>query len=385
MSSCAALVVAAGRGSRFGGSVPKQYADLAGQPVIRHTLWALLAHPEIVAVQPVIHPDDHALFADAAKGLPVLPAVFGGATRQESVRLGLSALSECAPDLVLVHDGARPRVAAGVIDRVVGALKRSAAGVIPVIPVSETLKRIDTGSRITETVARQNIVRAQTPQGFQFAALKEAHERAAGQSLTDDAAVMEASGHPVMTVAGDIDNIKITGTEDLLRVAELMRETRTGIGFDVHRFGSGDGITLGGVLIPMDKALVGHSDADVVLHAATDAILGALGDGDIGLHFPPSDPAYKGAPSRMFLEFAMARLRTQAGELKHLDITVICERPKISPLRDALRASIAEIAGVTVGRVSVKATTTEGLGFTGRGEGIACQALATVQAFPISD
>lgn len=385
MSSCAALVVAAGRGSRFGGPVPKQYAELGGQPVIRHTLNALVSHPAIGAVQAVIHPDDQAQFAAAAEGIAVRPAVFGGATRQESVRLGLDALSEHAPDWVLVHDGARPHVASGVIDRVIGALRESAAGVIPVIPVSETLKRIDDNACITETVSRESIVRAQTPQGFQFTTLKDAHARATGQSFTDDAAVLEASGFPVVTVPGDIDNIKVTDIGDLLRVADLMCETRTGMGFDVHRFGPGDGVTLGGVFIPMDKALIGHSDADVVLHAVTDAILGALSDGDIGVHFPPSDETYRGAPSRMFLEFAMERLRALAGELKHLDITVICERPKLSPVRAAMRESIAGIAGVSVNRISLKATTTEGLGFTGRGEGIACQAIATVRALPSVD
>lgn len=384
MTSCAALIVAAGRGSRFGGAVPKQYADLGGQAVIRHSLQAFCRHPLISTVVPVIHLDDHATFAEAANGLPIAPPVFGGATRQESVQRGLAALSKDSPDLVLVHDGARPNVSGDLIDRVLSGLKQH-DGVIPVMPVSETLKRTSPIGEIEATVPRDGIVRAQTPQGFSFEILSEAHAKSSDISLTDDAAVLEAAGHSVMTVRGDDANIKITTEGDLAKVVDAMSETRIGMGYDVHRFGPGDGVTLGGVFIPIDKKLIGHSDADVVLHAATDAILGALGDGDIGEHFPPSNPAYKGAPSRMFLEFAVGRLREQAGELKLLDLTVICERPKLSPVREEMRTAIAQIAGISPKRVSVKATTTEGLGFTGRGEGIACQAIATVRAMPLSD
>ncbi len=383
MTSCAALVVAAGRGSRFGSAVPKQYADLGGSAVVRHSLRALSDHPRVSRVVPVIHPDDHAVFAEAAKGLPIASPVLGGATRQESVRLGLDALSIDPPDVVLVHDGARPHVPSDLIDRVLGGLSEH-AGVIPVMPVAETLKRVGNDGVITETVSRDGVVRAQTPQGFHFSVLREAHAQCAGQSLTDDAAILEANGHSVQTVAGDEANIKVTTKNDLQRVADAMSETRTAMGFDVHRFGPGDGVTLGGVFIPMDKSLLGHSDADVVLHAATDAILGALGDGDIGVHFPPSDVSYKDAPSSMFLIFAADRLRAQAGQLVHLDLTIICERPKLVAVRDDMRVSIAQIAGVSPQRISVKATTTEGLGFTGRGEGIACQAVATVKAVPLA-
>ncbi len=379
MTTIAALVVAAGRGTRFGSVLPKQYAMLAGKPVIRHALDAFTANSQIDVVLAVIHPDDHLEYASATDGAALLPPVHGGSTRQESVKLGLEALAEFKPDFVLVHDGARPIVSNEIIDRVISTLLNGADGVLPVLLIAETLKRIDETGHVTDTVDRTNVTRAQTPQGFKFQKLFDAHQNCSGQSLTDDAAVLEQAGLRVATVAGDPDNIKITEQQDLHTTLQSLMETRIGSGFDVHRFGDGDGVTLGGVFIPMDKSLLGHSDADVMLHAATDAILGALGDGDIGVHFPPTNAEYKGASSDRFLSFAIDRLDQRGGALVHLDITVICEAPKLSPHRDKVQKSIAAIARVPDSRISVKATTTEGLGFTGRKEGIACQAIATIK------
>ena len=385
MTSCAAIIVAAGRGARFGGAFPKQYADLGGIPLVRYALTALVNHTAIGTVVPVIHPDDNEMFETAAAGLDIAPPVSGGTTRQESVRRGLEALADNPPATVLIHDGARPKLGDALIDRVINALSDpSIAGAIPVLPVPDTLKRIDDQGCITETVSRTNVVRAQTPQGFAFAPLLEAHRAAAADSMTDDAAVLERAGYKVATVPGDPGNIKVTDNSDLVRVAALLSETRTGSGFDVHRFGPGNGLMLGGVAIAFDQGLIGHSDADVVLHAATDAILGAMADGDIGVHFPPSDPSFKDSPSDVFLAFAMDRLKRRLGALLHLDLTVICERPKLAPHREKMRKRISEITGVSLSRISIKATTTEGLGFTGRGEGIACQAQATVQLVPMS-
>lgn len=379
MSKCAVLIVAAGRGARFGDLRPKQYASLNGKSILRHALLAFAQHPKIHYTQSVIHPEDHSLFTEAAEELLIASPVHGGATRQQSVLLGLEALVAHNPDFILIHDGARPNVSAVLINNVIARLEEGAHGCVPAIPVTETLKRISADGCVQETVSRDKIVRAQTPQGFVFPLLLEAHRRCDGQSLTDDAAVMEAVGHTVTTVAGDPNNIKITERQDLRVMSDLLLESRTGIGFDVHRLGRGSSVILGGVSIPMDGSLIGHSDADVVLHAVTDALLGAISDHDIGFHFPPSDNTHKGAPSSTFLKFAVDRLTAQGGTLTHLDVTVICEKPKISPWRDDIRRSIASIVGASVNRISVKATTTEGLGFTGRGEGIACQAIASVK------
>lgn len=371
-----ALIVAAGRGQRFGAGLPKQYLPLKGVPILRHALQAFCGHPDISAVWAAIHPDDADLFAAAAAGLPV-KVTHGGAARQDSVRLGLEAMAAVSPDAVLIHDGARPMVSAGLISRVLAALD-TAEAVVPAVPVIDTLKRVD-GARIAETVSRENLVRVQTPQGFRFAALRAAHQKAVGETLTDDAAVMERAGHGVITVPGEEMNIKVTTTEDLLRLQAASGEIRTGTGFDVHRLGPGDFVTLCGLRIPHSQGLIGHSDADVALHAATDAILGAIGEGDIGLHFPPTDAKWRGAPSDRFIQHAHDLVKARGGQLLHLDITLICERPKVSPHRAAMVAKVAEILGIEPHRVSVKATTTEGLGFTGRGEGIGAQAVATVR------
>ncbi len=375
--TCAALIVAAGRGQRFGGAGPKQYAPLKGQPLLRRTLKAFCAHPGIGSIAVAIHPDDRDLFQAAAQDLPRVFPVAGGATRQESVRLGLEALAAASPGLVLIHDGARPVIGPALIDRIIAGLKE-APGVLPVVPVIDTLKRVD-GHTVTATVSRERLVRAQTPQGFRFTDILAAHRAHAGEALTDDASVLERAGGRVITVAGDETNIKVTTMDDLTRVSAMLGETRTGSGFDVHKFGPGDAVMLCGVRVAHSHGLVGHSDADVALHAATDAILGAFSGGDIGHHFPPSDPKWRGAASHQFLRHAYDLLVERGGALVHLDVTIICERPKVGPHRDAMVNEMAKILGVTADRISVKATTTEGLGFTGRQEGIAAQALATVR------
>ncbi len=378
-----ALIVAAGRGSRFGSDGPKQYAPLAGQPLLRWAAQMLASHPRIAAVGCVIHGDDAAAYAAATPGLDLLAPVRGGATRQTSVRNGLEALAALAepPERVLIHDAARPLPWAGVVTRVLAALD-DAPGAIPALPVVDTLKRASVAGNIAETVPRAGLWRAQTPQGFHFPAILAAHRAATHQNFTDDADLLQAAGLPVTLVEGDENLLKVTTAADLARLEALLagtRETRAGFGYDVHAFGEGDHVTLGGVRIPHDRGLAGHSDADVGLHALCDAIYGALADGDIGAHFPPSENAWAGADSAVFLRHAMQRVAGRAGRVLHLDLTLVCERPKVGPHRDAMRARIADIAGLPVERVAVKATTSERLGFTGRGEGIAAHAVATVE------
>jgi 2-C-methyl-D-erythritol 4-phosphate cytidylyltransferase/2-C-methyl-D-erythritol 2,4-cyclodiphosphate synthase len=387
MAACVALIVGAGQGVRLGGAVPKQYQRLAGEPVLRRTVRAFLDHPRVGAVRPVINPEHRALFDEATFGLAVLEPVAGGATRQESVRLGLESLADARPDRVLIHDAARPFVDADVIARVVAALER-APGAIPALPVSDTLKRArppagddrnDVAGLIDATVPRDRLWRAQTPQGFHFAAILEAHRRFAGADLTDDAAVAEHAGLAVALVPGSEDNVKLTTPEDWRRAERRFGgDVRTGMGFDVHRFGPGDHVMLCGVRIPFEAGLEGHSDADVGLHALTDAILGAIAAGDIGAHFPPGDPEWRGAPSDIFLRRAGELVAVAGGRIVNVDVTLICERPRVGPHRRAMVERIAGILGLAPERVAVKATTTERLGFTGRGEGIAAQAIATV-------
>jgi len=376
---CIALVVASGRGERFGGDRPKQYLPLGGRPLLRHCLERLCRHPGIDRVRAVVHPDDAALYAAAADGLDLLDPVPGGASRQESVRLGLESLADDPPERVLIHDGVRPLVGAALIDRVLHALNAH-AGALPALAVIDTLKRGE-GGAVVGTLDRSGLYRAQTPQGFSYAAITEAHRRFADAAMTDDAALAEAAGVTVALVAGDEDNMKVTEPTDLARAERLLaadRGPRTGLGFDVHRLGPGDGVVLLGVRVPCPFRLVGHSDADVGLHALTDALLGALGAGDIGAHFPPSDPRWAGADSAIFLRHACDLVAAAGGRIEHVDVTLICEQPKIGPHRAAMTARVAKLLALAPGRVSVKATTTEGLGFSGRGEGIASQAVATV-------
>jgi 2-C-methyl-D-erythritol 4-phosphate cytidylyltransferase / 2-C-methyl-D-erythritol 2,4-cyclodiphosphate synthase len=381
MASCIALVVAAGRGTRLGGALPKQYLPLAGKPLLRYSLEALSRHRAIDRVRVVYHPDDSAQYDAASSGLALLPPVPGGAARQDSVRLGLESLASLTPARVLIHDGARPFLDAGVIDRVLAALD-AAPGAIPALPLRDTVKRGADG-RIVETLDRAALWRAQTPQGFHYGAILAAHRAAAGSELSYDAAVAERAGFAVRLVAGSEANVKVTTPEDLAAaertLAQQQADIRTGQGFDVHAFGPGDHVWLCGLRVPHDQGLIGHSDADVGLHAATDAILGALGAGDIGVHFPPSDAKWRGAASHLFLRHAAELVAASGGAIAHVDVTLICERPKIGPHRAAMIARIAEILGIAPGRVSVKATTTEQLGFTGRGEGMAAQAIATLR------
>ncbi len=380
MSSCIALVVAAGRGTRLGGARPKQYQLLAGRALLRYSLETLAAHPGIAHARVVFHPEDRDLYEEAVSGLTLLPPVAGGAARQDSVRLGLESLAEWAPERVLIHDAARPFVDRGVIDRVLAALN-AAPGAIPALPVSDTVKRGADGV-IVATLDRTALYRAQTPQGFHYCAILAAHRAASGEELSDDAAVAERAGLAVRLVAGSEDNLKVTRPEDFSHAERLIAaggDYRTGQGFDVHAFGPGDHIWLCGVQVPHDRGLVGHSDADVGLHALTDAILGALGAGDIGMHFPPSDERWRNAPSHLFLRHAAELVQQARGSIIHVDITVICEQPRIGPHRAAMVARVAEILGLAPSRVSVKATTTEKLGFTGRGEGMAAQAVATLR------
>jgi 2-C-methyl-D-erythritol 4-phosphate cytidylyltransferase / 2-C-methyl-D-erythritol 2,4-cyclodiphosphate synthase len=381
MASVYALVVAAGRGSRFGGAVPKQYLALGGVSVLRHALAALTGHPRICNVLVTMRPEDAVLFGSVVAGLPVLSPVAGGATRQESVRLGLEVLASERPDRVLIHDGARPFADPALIDRVIDGLDRAPA-VIPCLPLRDTIKRAE-GDLIRATVDRSALWRAQTPQGFHFNAILAAHRAVAGRALTDDAAVAEAAGLAPLIVAGSEDNLKITTTEDLAAAERLLAtrqmDVRVGHGFDAHGFAPGDHVWLCGVRIPNDASLAGHSDADVGLHALTDAVLGAIGAGDIGVHFPPSDPRWRGASSDHFLRHAADLVRARGGRIAAVDVTVICERPKIGPHRGAMIERVAAILGIDAARVSVKATTTDRLGFTGRGEGIVAQAVATVR------
>lgn len=378
-----ALIVAAGRGERFGSDTPKQYVPLGGQPLLRHCVTNLSRHPAITGVRVVFDPSESAHYGAAVDGLAVMGPVPGGASRQESVRLGLESLADLKPDNVLIHDGARPFCESAVVDRILSGLA-SHDGAIAALPVVDTLKRADDRDGVSETLDRSRIWRAQTPQGFLYRPILEAHRAAACRDdLTDDAAVAELAGLDVALVLGAEDNLKVTTPDDLDRAEAILArrqgDVRVGSGFDVHRFGPGDKVTLCGIEIPHDRALVGHSDADVALHALTDAILGALGAGDIGRHFPPSEPQWRGAASNIFVRDAVARTHQRGGTIAHADITITCEAPKILPHGEAMQARVALMLGIDLSRVSIKATTTEGLGFTGRREGIAAQAIVTLR------
>jgi 2-C-methyl-D-erythritol 4-phosphate cytidylyltransferase/2-C-methyl-D-erythritol 2,4-cyclodiphosphate synthase len=385
----AAVIVAGGRGERAGGGAPKQYRNIAGEPMIRPTLRAFLQHAGIGLVQPVIGNADAEAFraatADMKTDMKTLAPVPGGATRQASVRAGLEALAARSPALVLIHDAARPFLTSDLIDRAIAAGKATGAAV-PGIAVADTVKQIDAASMVTETLDRNLLRIVQTPQVFGFDLILQAHRRAAAaglDSFTDDAALAEWAGQRVSVFEGESGNVKVTTNEDFAR-AELahlavLGDVRTGNGFDVHAFADGDHVMLGGVRIPHSHGVTGHSDADVALHALVDAILGALADGDIGSHFPPSDQQWKGASSDRFLAFACERVRARKGIIANLDVTVVCEAPRVSPHRDAMRARIAEIAGIAADRVAIKATTSEKMGFTGRSEGIVAMATATIR------
>lgn len=384
VTSCVAIIVASGRGQRFGSEIPKQYAWLCGEHLLRHTMRRFVDHPDVTGVRVVIHPDDRSFYEEAAAGLDLMPPVTGGETRQDSGRLGLESLVEGPPDKVLIHDGARPLTDGDMIGRVIRALDRH-EGAVPALPVADTLKRVE-GDLVGETVDRRALYRAQTPQGFVFDGILEAHRRFEGHAMTDDASVAEAAGLSVAVVEGDEGNIKVTAREDILRAERHLLgslRARTGMGFDVHRLEKVDandhaGLVLMGLTLPEPYRMIGHSDADVGLHAITDALLGALAIGDIGSHFPPSDPQWKGADSAIFLDHAVEEVVAAGGLIEHVDATLICERPKIGSYRPAMTERLGQLLRLPADRISVKATTTERLGFTGRGEGIAAQAVATI-------
>lgn len=387
-SRIAGLIVAAGRGLRAGGDTPKQYRPLAGKPVLARTVEAFLRHAAIADVQVVIDPADGALYRSCVPETPRLrDPVCGGATRQQSVLAGLEALALAnpPPDIVLVHDAARPFVSADLIDR---ACAIAAVAAVPALPLTDTVKAVDGAGIVVATPDRATLRSVQTPQVFRFDVLLAAHRAAAGQSqlaATDDAAVMEWAGHPVATFPGDAGNVKLTLARDFdeaerrLGGSVVMNDVRTGQGYDVHAFGPGDHVWLGGVRIPHDQGVIAHSDGDVALHAATDAVLGAIADGDIGTHFPPSDPQWRGAASDQFLAHAAAKVAARGGRIAHLDLTIVCEAPRVGPHRETIRQRIAGILGIGLDRIAIKATTSEKMGFTGRREGLAALAVATVR------
>ncbi|HEX5282231.1 MAG TPA: bifunctional 2-C-methyl-D-erythritol 4-phosphate cytidylyltransferase/2-C-methyl-D-erythritol 2,4-cyclodiphosphate synthase [Micropepsaceae bacterium] len=386
MSGTIALIVAAGSGSRavapgMSGDLPKQYRDLAGSPVLRHTVGCFASQLGPDAIFTVIRPPDRELYRSATRGMVTPEPIMGGARRQDSVRLGLEAVAaRASPGKVLIHDAARPFVSAAVISRVIDGLN-SADAVAPMVPVPDTLRRKEAG--LFSLVPRDELYRTQTPQGFAFDAILAAHRRYAAETFTDDIALAERAGLRVIGVPGEEMNIKLTTPSDFEIAQRLavsaLPDIRTGTGFDVHRFAHGNHVWLCGIKIPHDFGLEGHSDADAGLHALTDALLGAIGAGDIGSHFPPTEEKWRGADSSIFLDHAAKLVRELGGTIAHTDITLICERPKIGPHRDGMRRRIADILAIPVERVSVKATTTEGLGFTGRREGLAAQAVATIR------
>jgi 2-C-methyl-D-erythritol 4-phosphate cytidylyltransferase / 2-C-methyl-D-erythritol 2,4-cyclodiphosphate synthase len=388
MDKTIALIVAAGRGVRVGGALPKQYCLIGGRPILRRTLDAFLAHPSIDRSLVVIADGDDRYDNIAPHNDRLLPPATGGKTRQESVRAGLQALSDHRPRHVLIHDAARPFVSADLIHRVIEALA-DADAVVPALPVPATLKTVDASSFVTGTLDRRGVQAAETPQGFRFTPILAAHEQAALASLTftDDAGVAEWAGMPVKVVPGEPANLKLTTAADIAAadrklVAEAVLaqgDVRVGTGYDVHAYGPGNELMLGGVAIRHTRGVVGHSDGDVALHALTDAVLGALADGDIGHHFPPSDQQWKGASSDQFLAFAAGRVAARGGSIAHLDLVIIAEAPRIGEHRNMIRARIAAICGITADRVGVKATTNENLGFIGRGEGLAAYATATIR------
>lgn len=378
-----ALIVAAGSGQRFKSPIPKQYQDIGGMPILRRTVLAFLNHPLIDGVQIVYSPQHQDLYDRAVEGLDLPAPISGGATRQDSVRLGLEdlALLETPPDNVLIHDGARPLVDTTTITNVCKALETH-EGAIAARQVVDTLKKAEDGT-IDSTIDRQNLWQAFTPQAFHFQTIFQAHIKGLGQQFTDDASACEHIGVKVALIPSNPDNMKITNPDDMDRAARALGQSygdiRTGLGFDVHALIDGTEIILGGLKIPHNKSLKGHSDADVILHALTDAILGTFAGGDIGTHFPPSDPKWKGADSGMLLRQIVQMVSERGGLISNVDMTIMCEEPKLGPHREAMQDNIAGLLDIDKSRVSVKATTTERLGFTGRGEGIACQAIATVR------
>ena len=377
----AAIIVAAGSGTRFGAHRPKQYELLAGDMILRRTIRQFIGHKAIASVHVVISGAHRDLYDQASRGFELGPAIEGGSDRQSSVMAGLNAIQPSSPTHVLIHDAARPLISKVVIDAVIGGLYDHAA-VLPVLPVADSLKRVQ-DNLVAGVIERDGAVVAQTPQGFAYPAIMAAHERFAGSGLSDDTAVAAAAGIEIGTVMGAVENLKITTPEDIRRALVYLGERpmriACGTGFDVHAFADDRMLMLCGLEIAHERGLAGHSDADVGLHALCDAIFGALADGDIGSHFPPSDAKWRGASSDQFLAFAVRRVEARGGKVNHLDLTLICEAPKIGPYRDRMRVKVAEITGLPLERIAIKATTSEKLGFTGRSEGIAAQAMATLE------
>lgn len=383
MAKIAALIVAAGRGNRFGSSTPKQYQKLMGKLVLRYSLERFANHPSISIVKTVIHPNDKHLYDEAATGLNILPPTNGGEARQDSVRLGLQSIQDENPDIVLIHDGARPFVCNEIIDAAINALSNDIDGAIPAIQITDTLKRATTQNEeelpiIEGTIDRKYLWSVQTPQAFKFKVLFDSHLKTAGKQLTDDAAVIEQFGSKVALSKGKEENFKITSFKDLKKAENALNNfkrdnnmIKIGNGFDVHKFATGNSVILCGVEIPHTHKLEGHSDADVALHALTDALLGTIGAGDIGTHFPPSDDKWKGAKSDIFVKHAVELIEQKDGNISNIDITIICEAPKIGKFRQEMVDNLSLITGVNPENINIKATTTEGLGFTGRKEGIA--------------
>ena len=379
MTKIAALIVAAGRGHRFGGELPKQYCELGGEPILRRTLRPFIENSKIDRVLTVIAAEDQELYKLATKDFKLLFPVFGGLDRQASVLNGLEALKDYGPDIVLIHDAARPFVKSNMVSEVIEGLQKN-TGVVPGLKVSDTIKSVRNGL-IAATVDRTDLWHVQTPQGFHFSAILEAHRQSVGMDFTDDAAVGEWMGLDIAMIEGHKENIKITDPDDMrmndnYQIPEI--EYRTGQGFDVHRFEAGFYVNLCGVVIDHDHGLAGHSDADVALHALTDALLGAVGAGDIGEHFPPSDMRWSGADSSIFVSHALDLIKKKNGQIINVDITLICEAPKIKPHKEAMLRALGEMLSLKIDRINVKATTTETLGFTGRKEGIAAHAVATI-------
>ena len=385
------VIVAAGRGERAGSPEegPKQYRPIGGRAVIAHTLERFVTWPQASKIVVVIHRDDEKLLRAALEqvsGLPEIKIAFGGATRQQSVLAGLRALKDSGVTHVMIHDAVRPFFDHDLLDRVAAALADGAPAVLPAMPVTDTLKRGNADGLVIDTIPRTGLHAAQTPQSFRFADILDAHEKAAANGrtdFTDDAAIAEWCNLPVTLAIGSADNVKLTIKRDIAMADEklsagLLPDVRTGNGYDVHQLEPGDGVTLCGVFIPHDQKLKGHSDADVALHALTDALLATCGAGDIGDHFPPSDPQWKGAPSRIFIEHAAKIVRERGGTIMNADVSLIAEAPKVGPHRDTMRATLSEFLGISIDRCSVKATTNEKIGFVGRREGIAAIATATV-------
>ena len=376
-----ALIVSAGRGHRVGGETPKQYLRFGRHGILYQSIVAFLAHELVDVVRVVIHPDDEQLYRQAIEDLDILSSVFGGAERQDSVRLGLQSLQELDPERVLIHDAARPRVSRDVIDAVLAEI-HPGQGALPGLAMTDTVKSATAEGFVKETLERREIWAVQTPQGFMFGDILRAHLSAVGQSLPDDAAVAASDGLKIRIVPGDLENIKITHPGDIARLnsqdGSLMSGVRVGSGFDVHRFGDGDTVTLCGIDIPFHRSLEGHSDADVGFHALTDALLGAAGKDDIGTYFPPSEAKWKDASSDIFLKHASELVDSIGAKIENVDLTIICEAPRIGPHRDAMRAQVAKCLSIDPSRVNIKGTTTEKLGFLGRQEGIAAQAIATI-------